>query len=313
MKILYLIDPLAGLKPPTDTSLLLMKEASRRGYRNFTAEHPDLVVESGRPFALAVETVVDARGSQARLFGRARGMRKAMALDGFDAVIFRKDPPFDVDYLHATQIVDLSGVRAVLNSPRGLRAANEKLYALRFASAMPETILTRDTREARAFVDKLGLVVAKPLDSFGGIGVVLLRRGDIATPSVIDIMTAEGVRPALFQRYIKGIDKRVFVINGRVEGVMIRKGGSHDFRQNMHVGGQPTLSSLTPVEKRRVAMILPKLQEDGLNFVGLDFIGGYLSEINVTSPTGFWHFQKVSRRMLTKEVMDMLEEMVAGR
>lgn len=305
MKILYLIDPLPMLKPPTDTSLLLIREAAKRKHVNFTAEHRDLQVVNGVPRAHATPTGLDRRGC-----GVATGRARVIPLDGFDAIVFRHDPPFDVDYLHATQIVDLSGVRVVLNSARGLRAANEKLYALNFASAMPPTILTRDRREALSFLGEMKEVVAKPLDSFGGVGVVLLRKGDIGAPSVIDIMTGEGARQALFQKYVKGIDKRVFIIDGRVEGVMIRKGGSHDFRQNMHVGGQPTLSSLSPLEKKRVDLVLPRLKADGLNFVGLDFIGGYLSEINVTSPTGFWHYESVSGRMLTKEVIDMLEKMV---
>lgn len=304
MKILYLINTLETLKPPTDTSLLLMKEARKRDHENFTAEHADLEVRNGRPGARVVKTAVGRDG---------RGEQKSAAfyadLDAFDAIIFRNDPPFDVNYLHATQIVDLAHVKAVVNSSRGLRAANEKLYALRFGAAMPETILTKDKAEAMAFLAEMKAVVAKPLDSFGGIGVVLFRKGDVAAPSIIDIMTAEGTRQALFQRYVRGVDKRVFVINGRVEGVMIRKGGSHDFRQNMHVGGQPILSDLTRVERARVETILPRLAEDGLHFVGLDFIGGFLSEINVTSPTGFWHYEQVSKRMLTKEVIDMVEEL----
>jgi glutathione synthase len=306
MNILYLIDPLASLKPPTDTSLLLIREATRRRHRNFTAEHRDLQVVKGVPRAIATPTGLDKKG-----FGMTLGKTRVMELDDFDAIVFRHDPPFDVDYLHATQIVDLSRVRAVLNSARGLRAANEKLYALNFPDAMPPTIMTRDRGEAMKFLAEMKEVVAKPLDSFGGVGVVLLCKGDIGVPSVVDILTGEGARQALFQKFVKGIDKRVFVINNRVEGVMIRKGGSHDFRQNMHVGGQPTLSELSPIEKKRVEMILPRLKEDGLNFVGLDLIGGYLSEINVTSPTGFWHYESVSRRMLTKEVLDMLEEMAS--
>jgi glutathione synthase len=306
MKILYLIDPLSSLKPPTDTSLLLIREAAKRRHRNFTAEHRDLQVASGVPRAFATPTGLDRKG-----FGLPLGKPRVMDLDDFDAVVFRHDPPFDVDYLHATQIVDLSRVKAVLNSARGLRAANEKIYALNFADAMPPTILTRDRREAMSFLAGMKEVVAKPLDSFGGVGVVLLRKGDIGVPSVIDILTGEGSCQALFQKYVKGIDKRVFLIDGRVEGVMIRKGGSHDFRQNMHVGGQPTLSELTPLERKRVDLVLPRLKEDGLNFVGLDFIGGFLSEINVTSPTGFWHYESVSGRMLTREVVDMLEAMAS--
>lgn len=303
MKILYLIDPLDILQPPCDTSLLLIKEAKKRGYKNFTAEHADLGVVRGVPRARVVETDVGRDGR-----GIRRGEHFTADLREFDVIIFRHDPPFDVEYLHATQIVELSKVKAVLNSPHGLRAANEKLYAMNFPDAMPETIVARDKTEILAFLKRAKALVAKPLDSFGGIGVVLIRHGDIAAPAVIDIMTAEGRRQALFQRYVKGVDKRVFVINGRVEGVMIRKGSSTDFRQNMHLGGQPALSVLDAAEKKRVDSILPKLKADGLNFVGLDLIGGYLSEINVTSPTGFWHFEKVSGRMLTKEVIDMVEQ-----
>lgn len=305
MKILYLVNPLATLEPPTDTALLLIKEAARRKYRNYTAEHSDLRVRHGIPSARAVETGLDRKGN-----GIALSKPRQLDLSFFDAIVFRSNPPFDVAYLHATQIVDLARCGAVLNSAHGLRAANEKLYALNFPDAMPETILTKSKEEALSFLAEVKAVVAKPLDSFGGVGVVMMRAGDIAAPSLIDLMTAEGTQQALFQRYIKGIDKRVFVINGRVEGVMIRVGSATDFRQNMHLGGQPTLSTLSPIEKKRIDAILPRLKADGLNFVGLDLIGGFLSEINVTSPTGFWHYQSVSGRMLTKEVIAMLTEMV---
>jgi len=304
VKILYLIDPLKTLTPPTDTALLLIKEAAKRRYRNYTAEHSDLRVKNGIPSVSAVETGIDKKGS-----GMPKSQPQHVDLNFFDAIVFRHNPPFDVDYLHATQIVDLAKCGTVLNSTHGLRAANEKLYALNFPEAMPETILTKSKDEAVAFLADVKAVVAKPLDSFGGVGVVMMRTGDIGARSLIDLMTAEGTRHALFQKYIKGVDKRVFVIDGRVEGVMLRVGAATDFRQNMHLGGQPTLGELTPIEKRRIDSILPRLKSDGLNFVGLDLIGGFLSEINVTSPTGFWHYQKVSRRMLTREVVDMLTRM----
>lgn len=302
MRILYLIDPLEKLRPPTDTTLLLIAEGKKRGYVSETAEHCDLGIYNGVPFAKSQVTGLTKDG-----YGKRIGAAKEKKLDDFDAIVFRHDPPFDVEYLHATRIVEMSNVRAILNSPRGLQKANEKMYAMNFPDAMPETIVTRNRDEALSFIKDVKCAVGKPLDSFGGIGVVLLKNYDKGLRSLIDILTDEGKYQAIFQRYVNGIDKRVFIIDNKVEGVMIRKGVPTDFRQNMHVGGQPVLSGLTKIEQKRIDSILPGLKEDGLDFVGVDLIGGCLSEINVTSPTGFWHFQKVSKRMLTKEVMDMLE------
>ncbi|OIO31989.1 MAG: hypothetical protein AUJ18_05320 [Candidatus Hydrogenedentes bacterium CG1_02_42_14] len=305
MKILYLIDPLENLKPPTDTTLLLIREAMSRKHSNFTAEHRDLVVENGIPKAYVQKTKLDKKGN-----GKRIGIKQLKELSYFDAIIFRHDPPFDVEYLHATQIVELSKVKFVLNSAEGLRKANEKLYAMKFREAMPDTLVTRDRDTALEFAAKMKIAVGKPLDSFGGVGVILLNARDKGLRSLIDILTEEGKNQAIFQRFVKGIDKRVFIIGGRVEGVMIRRGVATDFRQNMHVGGQPVLSELTKNEAKRIEMIIPQLEADGLNFVGIDLIGEYLSEINVTSPTGFWHYQKVSGRMLTKEVIEMLEKKI---
>lgn len=299
MNVLVLLDPLATLKPPADTSLLLMKECQRRGCTVYACEHEDLFVEQGVPFALAVEVKIDRRG-----YPVVQGKRRKVRLSQCGLVLFRKDPPFDNSYLHATHIVELAEGVTAINSPAGLRKANEKLYALNFPDAMPETILTRDRETAWKFVSRMGRVVGKPIDSFGGIGVAMLRKDDPGSRAIIDILTLEGRTFALFQKFVQGADKRVFVLDGEVRGVMGRRRPKGEFRANFHVGGYAAKSRLTRAETARLEPILPVLVRDGLRFVGIDLIGGYLSEINVTSPTGFWQYYEVSGRRLWEEWAD---------
>ncbi|RMH56203.1 MAG: glutathione synthase [Candidatus Hydrogenedentota bacterium] len=307
-RVLILADPPEKLVPPGDTTLRLVAEGLRRRIRFWHADHGDLEVANGRP-----EVLCRAFGLTKTGFPRLSSSHRRKRLAEFDVVLFRKDPPFDLSYLHATRIVELDSEPIVINSPAGLRKANEKLYALNFPEAMPPTLVTADRDRALAFLAEQKRLVAKPLDSFGGIGVVLLRYRDRGARALLDLMTAEGNSAALFQKYVSGVDKRVFVIDGKVEGVMIRCGVKNDFRANMHVGGQPVLSCLTRTEQRRLKPVLEKLIQDGILFAGLDLIGGFLSEVNVTSPTGFWHYQHVSGIDLSERFWDTVERLMHRR
>ncbi|MBL4889747.1 MAG: hypothetical protein JKX97_06985 [Candidatus Lindowbacteria bacterium] len=289
MRVLVLLDPPEKLNPSGDTSLVIIKELIRKKFSVFACEHEDLGVFNGTPTPRAYQLSLSKSGKP-----KVESEASKKKLDSFEIILFRQDPPFNLSYLHATQLIDLSGVKIVANSTRGLRAANEKIYALRFSDSMPDTIVSRNKKEILHFVKTVGTAVLKPLDSFGGIGVVLARKSDKGTPAIIDMMTREGADQILAQRFVKGIDKRIFVIGGEVKGVMDRIGLKSDFRANMHVGGQPRLGTLTKTEKVRLEPVLECLKNDGIYFAGLDLIGGYLSEVNVTSPTGFYHYRKIS-------------------
>jgi len=235
-----------------------------------------------------------------------------------DAIFVRKDPPFDTEYLHATQMLDLvRGETLVLNDPAGLRAANEKLFALQFAEWMPKTIVTRDRDEIFRFLHELGgVAILKPLDGAGGSGVVLLRKEDKNARALVDMQTHEGTQWAMVQEFQPGIsegDKRVLLLNGRPLGAILRVPRSDDIRANIHVGGSVFGTELSEHEQQLCAAVGPQLVKQGLYFVGLDLIGGKLIEVNVTSPTGLQELGRLTGSQPEREVMKWVESRVQGK
>ncbi|HEV8548555.1 MAG TPA: glutathione synthase, partial [Polyangiaceae bacterium] len=202
----------------------------------------------------------------------------------------------------------------VLNDPRGLRDANEKLFAFHFAEHMPRSRVTADPQEILGFVEAAGgHAVLKPLDGAGGSGVVVLARGDKNLRSLADVWTSEGKKLALVQAYLPAIrsgDKRVLVLDGEPLGAVLRVPREDDVRANLHVGGRAEPTELTPKERAVVAAVGPKLIEHGLFFVGLDFIGEHLIEVNVTSPTGIQELSRFVGRPVEQDVIAWVEKRV---
>jgi glutathione synthase len=240
------------------------------------------------------------------------GVASDLDLLEVDAILVRKDPPFDVEYLHLTQILDLVvGRTLVVNDPRGLRDANEKLFALRFADFMPPTLVTHDPDLVLGFVGEVGgRAVLKPIDGAGGRGVVLLSVGDPNLRSLVDLQTAEGTRLVLVQEYLPMVregDKRVLVLDGEPLGALLRVPREDDFRANIHVGGRVGPTRLTDGEQSLVRDVGSVLSEHGLWLVGLDLIGGKLIEINVTSPTGLQELGRIAGSHPEDAVLGWLE------
>jgi glutathione synthase len=232
-----------------------------------------------------------------------------------DAVFIRKDPPFDTAYLHLTQTLDLVTEQTlIVNSPAGLRAANEKLFALNFARWMPRTLVTRNRDEVLQFLaDVGGRAVLKPLDGAGGSGVVGLTQGDKNVRALVDILTQEGRETAMVQEFQPGIsegDKRVLLIDGRPLGAILRVPRADDIRANIHVGGTVEGTTLTPEEQALVEDVGPVLSQQGLFFVGLDLIGGKLIEVNVTSPTGIQELGRLTGTVPEDHVIQWMEQRV---
>jgi len=219
-------------------------------------------------------------------------------LASLQCVFIRKDPPFDTQYLYLTLIMEnLRGRTVVVNDPRGLRDANEKLYTLHFSAHMPRTLVTSDRERIHRFVADVGVGVVKPLDGAGGSGVMVVSKADRNTRSIVDYITQEGTRLAMVQEYLEAVragDKRVLLLEGEVLGGINRVARDDDVRSNIHVGGRVEPCDVTAQERAVIADMAPRLAEDGLVFVGLDFIGGKLTEVNVTSPTGI---QELSRHL----------------
>jgi glutathione synthase len=241
------------------------------------------------------------------------GPPERCSLDDLDAVLVRKDPPFDADYLHLTHQLDL--VRAqtlVVNDPRALRDANEKLFALQFAEFMPTTFVSARTDDILDFVRRVGgKGVVKPLDGAGGSGVMGVDSSERTSRGIVDFITQEGKRLVMAQEFrpeVTAGDKRVLLLDGRLLGAIRRIPRADDIRANIHVGGRVEATELTPVEQNLVEVIGPRLRKLGLYFVGLDLIGEKLIEINVTSPTGIQELGRLTNRRPETEVIAWIAE-----
>ncbi|HLV68636.1 MAG TPA: glutathione synthase [Polyangiaceae bacterium] len=307
VRFLFVMDPFEGLAWDKDTSFAFMRAAARRGHevwhcllhhlghrgRAVHARARRLTVHAGPPFLTA-------------------DSERTIELFDFDAVLLRKDPPFDVPYLRATQQLDLVKSRVlVVNDPRGLRDANEKLFTFQFAEHMPRSLVSADRDAMLAFVDEVGgTAVLKPLDGAGGSGVVVLSSGDRNCRSLIDVWTEEGRRPALVQEYQPAVrtgDKRVLVLDGAPLGAILRVPREDDVRANIHAGGRVVPTELTAREAALVADVSPVLCQHGLWFVGLDLIGERLIEVNVTSPTGIQELSAFVGRPVEDDVIAWVE------
>jgi glutathione synthase len=229
-----------------------------------------------------------------------------------DAVFMRTDPPVTVPYLYATYILDYINPEKtlVINSPSGIRAANEKMYALQFKDVIPETIVSQDKTVIRKFVEEKGAAVLKPLGGKAGEGILFLEGGDRNFNSLIEVSTKQGREPVMVQTYLpaaKEGDKRIILLNGEPIGAVNRIPTGNEFRGNMAVGGRVATTEITPQEQKICATVGPKLRQDGLYFVGIDAIGGYLTEVNVTSPTGIREIDRLNNVQLAKQVIEWVE------
>jgi len=316
MRFLYVMDPAESMLPDKDTTFAFIRAAGQRGHETLHCQPFDLSVESGKNARLS------AKVSRMRVQDRApyvecsaQGM---VDLATLDAVFVRKDPPFDTAYLHLTQMLDLvKHETLVLNDPAGLRAANEKLFALRFSHLMPRTLVSRERDAILAFTGEVGgRAVLKPLDGAGGSGVVLLSTGDKNARALADLLTREGRELAMVQEYrpeIERGDKRVLVLEGRPLGAILRVPRADDLRANIHVGGQVEATTLSAEEERLVLELAPTLVAHGLHFVGLDLIGGKLIEVNVTSPTGIQELGRLSGTKPEHSVIEWVETAALAR
>lgn len=318
LRILVVMDPPETVLVDADTSFALMEEAERRGHRVDHCLIQDLFAEAGPGTRAHRAGARIRRASTSRDPSRAPitlGPAETAWLDEVDAVLMRKDPPFDSNYLWATQLLELArGKTLLVNDPRALREANEKLYALHFPEQMPETLVTSDKEQIRAFLRAHGgKVVLKPLSGAGGEGVFLLRDDDLNVNAIIETVTHVGRRVAMVQEFLPDVvrgDKRVLLLDGEPLGGILRVPRKDDVRSNIHVGGTVEKVALDEHDLRIVAALRERLRADGLYFVGLDVIGGRLTEVNVTSPTGIQQMSRLDGVNLSAKVIDWIEERV---
>ncbi len=311
MKIAFLLYPTAKVRVDEDSSFWIMHELAARGHDVHHFESRHLFTEGGSPAAFVYRSKLDPKKG----FLPVPLSPKPAALDGFDAIFVRKEPPFDNSYLHALQMLDLlKGKVFVLNDPRGIAMFNEKLSILRFPAFVPKTLVTDDASVAKDFIRRLKKsVVVKPLHEKAGSGILMTRAGDKNMPSLLDVATGSGRRKVMVQEFIrvKGLlDKRILLLNGECLGVFARKPASTDFRSNLSVGGSMHQARLTADDRRLIDAVAPTLVRNGLYFVGIDVMGPYLTEINVTSPSGIPEMNGMYGVKLQRKVADFIESRV---
>lgn len=307
MRFVYVMDPIERVLPDKDTTFAFIRAAQQRGHVSLHCRAEDLFVRDSDVFAIARPVVVSDTAPYATL-----GPAEEVHLAGTQGIFIRKDPPFDSTYLYATLLLERVRNRTtLLNDPRGLRDANEKLYTLHFARHMPRTLVTTNADQITAFLDRIGGTgVIKPLDGAGGAGVMMLRREDKNRKAIIEMLSREGRSFVMVQEYLPAVvagDKRVLLLDGEVLGAINRVPRSDDLRSNIHVGGTVEPCEVTVEERAVIRDIAGRLKSDGLVFVGLDMIGGKLTEVNVTSPTGIQELSRHIGRDVAADVIQWME------
>ena len=317
MKLAFITDPIAKLDPGHDSSVAMMEAAQVLGHQIWITEAHQLSIIEGKAWGylqavnLKPVKLVDEHWQAQADWYQVQG-KILTCLEEMDAVFMRSDPPVTVPYLYTTYILDLIDPRKtlVVNSPKGLRTANEKVYALKFTSVIPETIVSQDKLVIAKFIDEKKSAVLKPLGGKGGEGILFLEAGDRNFNSIIEVSTYQGREPVMVQEYLpaaKEGDKRIIMLDGEPIGAVNRVPSGNEFRGNMAVGGKAVKIDITDREQEICALVAPQLKADELYFVGIDVIGGYLTEVNVTSPTGIREIDRLNNVNLGKQVIEWIE------
>lgn len=312
MKIGFIMDPMEAVNVFADTTFAFMLAAQERGHEVFFLRMQDLWAQGSTTRARYTPCKVEQKqGAHFEMGESVEG-----PLHELDAVFMRKDPPFDVPYLHACHLLELAEKKGcfVMNKPRGLMAANEKLYALNFEHVMPETIVTHSASQIKAFLGEHGgKCILKPIDGHGGSGIFMLDSKDRNLNAIIEVSTREGAEAVMCQQYVPEArqgDKRILLLDGKPLGAILRVPKEDDNRGNIHVGGSVAKTDLTERDLAICEAVGPTLKQDGLWFVGLDVIGGHLTEVNVTSPTGIQEMSRLNETDGSGQVIEWIASQI---
>jgi len=315
MKLGVVMDPIDGITPYKDTTLAQLLEAGRRGWDIHYFEMADLLVRDG---------VACGRSRRLSVFDdnhdwyRFDSEPALIRLDTLDAILMRKDPPFDTEYIYATYILERAEQAgcAIVNRPAALRNVNEKMAITRFADLCAPTLVTRSRADLREFLDAHGDIVVKPLDGMGGSKIFRIKRDDSNFSVIVEVLTEHGSRYAMAQQYLPEItdgDKRLLVIDGEPASHMLaRIPAQGESRGNLAAGGRGETRPIGPAERRICEAVAPFLREQGISFAGLDVIGDKLTEINVTSPTCVREVEKASGVNVSGLILDAVARRVSG-
>ena len=308
LQIAVQMDHIASIDPAGDTTFALMLEAQSRGHQLLHYTVDRLAMGDGHvTAAMEPVSVVD----QTEHF-YSLGAAAATDLADVDCVLMRQDPPFDMGYITATHLLErVHPATFVMNNPKNVRNAPEKIFVTEFPDLMPPTLITRDADQIREFRDEFGDIIIKPLYGNGGAGVFQLSHQDQNLSSLIEMFSQQFPEPFVIQQYLKDVragDKRIILVDGEIAGAINRVPAAGESRSNMHVGGRPEPTKLTEREREICARIGPALKASEFILVGIDVIGDYMTEINVTSPTGLREVQRFDGINIAAQVIDCLEQ-----
>ena len=313
LRVAVQMDPIQTINIRGDSTFALLLEAQKRGHILSYYTPDRLAMRDGAVFTTAQPlTVADVEGAHFTLGEPAR-----LSVNEFDVVLMRQDPPFDLHYITATHLLErVHPQTLVINDPREVRNAPEKVFVTLFPQLMPPTLVTRDLAEIKAFRAEHGDIVMKPLYGHGGGAVFRLTRDDLNFGSLYDMFSTSFREPWVIQRFLPEVkhgDKRIILVDGVFAGAVNRVPAADDLRSNMVRGGAAQTTELTPREREICETIGPSLRERGLLLVGIDVIDGNLTEINVTSPTGIRAIQRLGGPDIAALVWDKIEEKRRGR
>lgn len=315
IKLGIVMDPIAQVKVAKDSSMAMMLEAQQRGYEIYYMQMNDLYLDRGQARAST---------QKIKVFDNPQHWYELsdpqdIALSELDAVLMRKDPPFDTEYIYATYILERAEVEGTLivNKPQSLRDCNEKLFTAWFADLTPRTLVTRNASQIRAFHQELHDIIIKPLDGMGGSSIFRIKENDANVGVIIETLTNHGQQYAMVQEYMPEIvdgDKRILIVNGEpMPYCLARIPAQGETRGNLAAGGRGVARPLSPTDKLIAETIAPELKKRGLYFVGLDVIGDKVTEINVTSPTCIREIEAAYPINISGKLMDAIEENIADR
>lgn len=307
------MDPIDKINISSDSTFALLLEARGRGHRIFYYTPDKLSLQDGQ--ILAEASPVDVRDVKGDHF--TLGAAKWLDLAGLDVVLLRQDPPFDIAYITSTHLLEhLQPKVLVVNDPGSVRNAPEKLFVMNFPQLMPPTLITRSKEAILSFLDQHGEAVMKPLHGHGGAAVFKIARKDQNFASLYDLFAATFREPWVVQRFLPQVargDKRIILVDGEPAGALNRVPSENDIRANMARGGGAEAAALTVREREICAVIGPELKRRGLLFAGIDVIDGYLTEINVTSPTGIRAVKRLGGPDLAVAIWDTIETKLHAR
>lgn len=312
MKFVYLMDPLESVVMEKDTTFILMLGAHNKGHEIYFLPKGGITLKNGRLFFHTIKVTPQAVSHEPFVIERP----VVLSDSDIDVIFIRTDPPFDANYLMATWLLErLPKSIKLINSPSGIRTVNEKIWATQFTSLVPPTIVSSNKHDLLAFLKDEPDTIAKPTDGFGGQSIFHIHPGHGNTNVILETLTDRWTKEIILQRYVpdsKDGDKRILLLNGEPLGALLRKHSDDDHRNNFFAGGKPLATQITPRDLEIIATLKSELQRLELYFVGIDIIGKYLIEVNVTSPTCLQEMNRLYNVALENKVVEFTEQLIRG-